>query len=149
MKILQVPILYCYRCENQFTPRLDPVGELVIIPKCCPNRDCRSHTWNIPDDELEIIKQVQRGNLLLGPRYRKGIRKKIPVLDKYKPKKNEKKPLVVCVDCELFFYDDESLKRHQHRRHHGMCRKCHSSNVYVVIRDGITICKTCFLCSKK
>ena len=125
------------------------MDESIVIPKACPNRHCRSQTWNIPDDELEMIKQVQRGNLLLGPVCRKGTKKKVPILDKYKPKKSEKKPLVICVDCELFYFGDESLKRHQHRRHHGMCSKCHSSNVYVVTRDGITTCKTCCAYSKK
>ena len=121
MKILQVPILFCYRCETSFTPRIDPVEESIMIPKACPKRDCRSQTWNIPDDELDIIRQTQNKNLLLGSGYHKAIKKKVPVLDKYKPKKQMKKPSVVCMDCELFFYDKESLTRHQYRRHHGMC----------------------------
>ena len=125
----------------QFTPRIDPIKELVLVPKACPNRHCRSQTWNIPDDELYIIKQNQRNNLMLGRGT--GIKKSVPVLDKYKPKKKEKKPLAVCVPCELFFHDEQSLKRHQHRRHHGMCSKCHSSNVYVMIIAGNAICKTC------
>lgn len=118
MKILQVPILFCFRCETTFVPRIDSMYESVIIPKACPKQKCRSQTWNIPDDELDIIRQTQNKNLLLGPGYRKSIKKKVPVLDKYKPNKSEKKPLIVCLECELFFYDQESLQRHQHRRHH-------------------------------
>ncbi|MCJ8306535.1 MAG: hypothetical protein HRU07_05735 [Nitrosopumilus sp.] len=144
MKILQVPILFCFRCKKSFTPRIDNAEECVIIPKACPNHKCRSQTWNIPDSELEIIKLKQRQNLLLGPGCRTGMRKSVPVLDKYKPKKKEKKPLIICQECEIFYHDEESLKRHQHRRHHGMCNNCHSSNVYVMKRDGMNICKTCF-----
>ena len=143
MKILQVPVLFCFRCETTFTPRIDPNDECVTIPKACPKRDCRSQTWNIPDDELNIIRQTQNNNLLLGPGYRKIMKKSVPVLDKYKPKKSEKIPLVVCIDCELFFHDESGLKRHRHRRHHGMCMKCHSSNVYVMRVNDTTICRTC------
>ncbi len=144
MKILQVPILFCFRCKTTFTPRIDPMNKSVIIPKACPKRDCRSQTWNIPDDELDMIRQKQNKNLLSGRGYRTILKKKIPVLDKYKPKKSEKKPSVVCLDCELFYYDQENLKRHQHRRHHGMCMKCHASNVYVIRVDDTTVCKVCF-----
>jgi len=144
MKILQVPILFCFRCKNTFTPKIDSDKQTITIPKACPKRECRSLTWNIPDAELYMIRQTQNKNLLLGPGYRRIIKKKIPVLDKYKPKKSEKKPSVVCLDCELFYYDQESLERHQHRRHHGMCMKCHASNVYVIIVNDTTICKVCF-----
>jgi len=144
MKILQVPILFCFRCGTTFAPRIDTIDELVIIPKACPKRDCRSQTWNIPDDELDMIRQTQNKNLLLGPGYRRIIKKKVPVLDKCKPKKSEKKSSVVCLDCELFFYDLDGLKAHQQRRHHGMCMKCHASNVYVIRVNNTTICKTCF-----
>jgi len=144
MKILQIPILFCHRCKKYFTPNIDPVEQSVTIPKLCPKRECRSQTWNISDDELKIIRQTQNKNLLLGLGYRASIKKKVPVLDKYKPKKSEKKPLIVCLDCELFYYDQESLKRHQHRRHYGMCMKCYTSNVYVIRVDNTTICKTCF-----
>lgn len=146
MKILQVPILYCYRCKITFAPRIDPVAQLVIIPKACPNRNCRNQTWNIPDTELEIIRKTQNHNLLLGPG--SGMKKNVPVLDKYKPKKSEPKPLILCVECEIFYYDKDALKRHQMRRHHGMCMTCHASNVYVVMMHGTTICKSC-LESKK
>ena len=72
------------------------------------------------------------------------MKKKVPVLDKYKPKKAEKKPLIVCQECESFYHDQDSLQRHQSRIHPGMCMECHASNVYVMIRNGNTICKTCF-----
>ncbi len=144
MKILQVPILFCFRCETTFAPCIDPMDESVIIPKACPKQKCRSQTWNIPNDELKIIRQTQNKNLLLGPGHRKSMKKKVPVLDKYKPKKSEKIPLIVCLDCELFYFDQESLERHQQRRHHGMCMKCHASNVYVIRVNDTTICKTCF-----
>jgi hypothetical protein len=138
MKILQVPVLVCLRCKQPFAPRIDPVDESVIIPKACPKRDCRSQIWNIPDDELVILNQKRLQNL----GHDQTLRKKVPILDKYKPKKSEK-PLVVCLQCELFFYDEPSLTRHRHRRHHGMCKKCYSSNVFVVTIRGIPLCKTC------
>ncbi len=121
-----------------------------MIPNACPNRNCRSQTWNIPDSELDIIRKTQNCNLLLSSRYRTGITKNVPVLDKYIPKKSEKSTLIVCLECELFFCDDNSLKRHQHRRHHGMCYTCHASNVYVVQvkKTGITVCKNCFESNK-
>ena len=148
MRILQVPILFCFRCEKSFTPRINSIEECVIIPKACPNNKCRSQTWNIPNSELVIIKLKQRQNLLLGPGcrtgYSTGMKKLVPVLDKYKPKKAEKKSLILCVECELFFHDHTSLKRHQYRRHHGMCSICNASNVYVMKRNKMNICKTCF-----
>ena len=149
MKVLQVPILFCFRCKELFTPNTDPDEECIFIPKACPKRNCRSQTWNIPDDELEIIKQTQRNNLLLVAGRYTGIKKSVPVLDKYKPKKQDKKPLIICQECEIFYFDKSSLQRHQTRRHHGMCMVCHTSNVYVMIRDGITICKNCFESKKQ
>ncbi len=143
MKVLQVPILLCFRCKRNFTPKIDTDALTVAIPKACPHRDCRSQTWNVPGDELKIIRKTQNLNLLNGPKHKTGIKKSVPVLAGYLPKKNEKVPLVVCVDCELFFCDGPSLKRHQHRRHHGMCSKCHASNVYVALRNGNTVCQNC------
>lgn len=139
-----MPILFYFRCKITFTPKTDPVEGLIMIPKACPNRHCRSQTLNIPDAELEIIRKTQNRNLMTSPSYHTGIKKSVPVLDKYKPKKKEKIPLVTCVECEIFYHDEESLKRHQCKRHHGMCRKCHSSNVYVMRIDDETICKPCF-----
>lgn len=144
MNILQVPILFCHRCKKYFTPNIDPIKQTVTIPKACPKRNCRSQTWNIPDNELDMIRKTQNRNLLLGKRYHRIIKKKIPALDQYKPKKSERKSLVICLDCELFFYDKTSLQRHQHRRHHGMCMNCHASNMYVVRVNNDMICKTCF-----
>lgn len=144
MKILLVPILSCFRCGNNFTPKIDAVEELVIIPIACPQRNCRSKTWNIPDDELEIIKQTQRNNLLSTPGHHTSIKKHIPVLDKYKPKKPEKKPLIICQECGIFYFDESGLQRHQYRRHHGMCMVCNTSNVYVMVKEGVTVCKNCF-----
>lgn len=134
----------CFRCGNKFAPKIDTVEESILIPKACPNRHCRSQTRNISDAELEMIRKTQNRNLLMSPSYQTGIKKSVPVLDKYKPKKKEKITLVVCVEYELFYSDEQSLKRHQHRRHHGMCSVCYSSNIYVVIRNGKTICKICF-----
>ncbi len=90
------------------------------------------------------VGKLHHQNLLTSPSYRTGIKKSVPVLDKYKPKKTGKIPLVVCVECEIFYHDEESLKRHQHRRHHGMCSKCHSSNVYVMRINDESICRICF-----
>lgn len=143
MKILEVPILLCLRCNRNFIPKIDPDESSITIPEACPKRDCRSKTWNIPDSELDMIRKVQMNNLLMGPAYGRGINKKIPVLEKYKPKEKEKISLVICMDCEIFFHDESSLKRHQYRRHHGLCSKCHTSNVYVMVRNGVTICKNC------
>ena len=144
MKILQVPILYCFRCKNKFTPKINAVDESIVIPKACPNRHCRSQTWNISDSELDMIRKTQNRNLLLSQRSHTGIKKKILTLDKYTPKKSEKKPSVICLDCELFFHDLDGLKAHRHRRHHGMCMKCHASNVYVIRVNNTAICKICF-----
>lgn len=143
MNILQVPILFCYRCKTTFTPRIDTMDESVIIPKACPKQKCRSQTWNIPDDELEIIRQTQNNNLFLGPGCRKSMKKKVSVLDKYKPKKSEKIPLIVCLDCELFYFDQKSLEKHQQRRHFGMCMKYYASNVYIKTVNDERICKNC------
>lgn len=143
MKVLQVPILFCFRCKELFTPNTDPDEECVFIPKACPKRNCRSQTWNIPDDELEIIKQTQKNNLLLAPGYCTSIKKHVSVLDKYKPKKQEKN-YQLFVKTKIFYFDESNLQRHQSRRHHVMCMICHTSNVYDVIKDGITIFKNCF-----
>ena len=151
MRILQVPILFCFRCQRTFAPKIDPYEESISIPKACPNRHCRSQTWNIPDSELVMIKEKQKENLSKSPYLQKHYSSKqlikitkLPVLDKYKPKKKEKVPTVMCEECEIFYHDEELLKRHQHRRHHGMCNVCHCSNVYVMKRNKMNICKTCF-----
>ncbi len=155
MKILQVPILSCFRCGLSFTSKINADEQSISIPKACPNRHCRSQTWNIPDSELCIIKEKQKENLAQSPYLQKNhsskqlIRMtKLPVLDKYKPKKKEKVPVVICEECEIFYHDEESLKRHQHRRHHGMCSVCHSSNVCVVVRNGSTVCQICMQLKK-
>ena len=69
------------------------MDESIVIPKACPNRHCRSQTWNIPDSELDMIRKTQNRNLLLSQRSHTGIKKKILVLDKYTPKKSEKKTI--------------------------------------------------------
>jgi len=143
MEILKVPILFCHRCKKYFTPNINPIKQTITIPKACPKQKCRSQTWNIPDNELDMIRQTQNRNLLLGRIYHTGIKKKIPVLYQYKPKKSEKKPLITCLECELFFYDKTSLQRHQYRRYNGMCMNCHASNVYVIRVNNNIICKTC------
>lgn len=151
MKILQVPILCCFRCGLSFTPKINADEQSISIPKACPTRHCRAQTWNIPDSELAMIKEKQKENLAKSPYQQKNHSSKqlikmtkLQVLNKYKPKKKEKVPTVMCEECEIFFHDEESLKRHQHRRHHGMCSVCHCSNVYVMKRNKMNICKTCF-----
>lgn len=147
-KILQIPILYCFRHKGKFTPKIDVENEIVIIPSACPKRNCRSKTWNIPNNELEIIKEKQYNNLNFGKGgYSSHLTtktQKVEVLDKYKPKTKKQKNTVVCQICEIFYDDNSSLERHQKRRHTGLCHKCKSSNVLVQIVKGITICKNCF-----
>ena len=65
---------------------------------------------------------------------------KLPVLDKYKPKRKAEKLVVVCKICELFFADEDGLKRHQSRRHNGLCWECHSSNVLIKSIEGQNLC---------
>jgi len=89
-------------------------------------------------------------NLSLDPGYRaKVARQKVEVLDKYKPKKKEKNPVAVCQICELFYHDESALRRHQSRRHHILCHKCHASSVLVQIIKDTQICKDCFEVNKK
>lgn len=121
-------------------------NESVVIPAACPKRDCRSRTWSIPDDELDMLNQKRRESLLLGPGYRKTgkmTKKAVSVLDRYIPKKSEKKPLVVCTDCEEFYCDQIALENRRKRRHYGMCRRCHASNVYVRLVDSTAVCLNC------
>ncbi len=141
---MQIPVLECFRCKNPFTPQIDVIKKTVKIPDRCPNRKCRSQTWNIPDDELQIIKEKQIENLSLGG-YRASLHtKKVPVFDKYKPKKKEIENVSVCLLCELFFPNDEGLKRHHQRRHNGLCHTCNSSNQIVRLHNGLPICQQCF-----
>jgi len=58
MKIFQIPLCECFRCGSQFVPKVDISTSSVIIPDACPKRDCRSKTWNIPDDELYIMQKM-------------------------------------------------------------------------------------------
>lgn len=148
--IIQVPLLDCKRCKRVFAPKIDVNTQCVIIPKRCTDRECRSPTWNIPDEELVMIKEKQKENLskspnLLGDHTSKELIKmtKLPVLDKYKPKRKVEKLIVVCKICELFFADKDGLKRHQSRRHNGLCFECHSSNVLIKTVEGQNLCEKC------
>lgn len=142
MRILQVPLLSCHRCKRRFVPSINPDEESVMIPKACPKRDCRSKTWNLPDEEVRILRRQRREKQLRTMGYEPQVQK-VPVLDKYAPKKPEKKPLVVCVDCEEFYHDEIALENHRKRRHYGLCRICHASNVYVRLRAGMLVCSRC------
>jgi len=144
LQFIQVPILHCNRCTRKFSPKILPDEEIVVIPESCPYRDCRSKTWNIPNDELGIIKEKQQKNLLRGPGFR--IKKghvSAKVLEKYMPKKKKKIKFVICMICEIPFHDVSGLNRHQQRRHTGLCHACNRFNVVVTLQDGITTCLDC------
>lgn len=144
MIVLEIPVLECHRCDKPFTPQIDATHHTIKIPNRCPNRECRSQTWNVPDDELSIIKEKQLKNLSLGG-YRGSIHiRKVPVLNKYKPKKKQIENVLVCLLCELFFADEPSLKRHHQRRHNGLCHTCNSSNQIFRLHNGKPICQKCF-----
>lgn len=143
MKIIQIFIQKCHRCKRGFVPKIDILHKTVIIPEACPKRDCRSKTWNIPDNELQIIKEKQMQNLALGG-YRASIHvRKVPIFDKYKPKKKEIRNISVCLICELFFAMMRDKKHHQ-RRHNGLCYTCNSSNQIIRLKNGRPICQPCF-----
>jgi len=143
LKVLEIPILECFRCGKPFTPQIDAINHTIKIPDRCPNRKCRSKTWNVPNDELKIIKEKQMQNLSFGG-YRGSYHKKVAILDKYKPKKKKIENISVCLFCELFFSDEISLKRHHQRRHNGLCQTCNSSNQIFKLHNGLPICQVCF-----
>lgn len=126
----------------EFVPKINPTDRSFNTPKACPNRTCRANTWNIPTIELEIIKKNRNKNLL-SHYYDTRIQKLMPILDKYKPKHKETLDLIICRECDILYHNPESLKRHQYRRHHGLCGECNSSNVYVQKIKKMNVCEKC------
>ena len=144
---ISVPILTCQRCGNRFAPVIDTEKMTVRIPSRCPARNCRSETWNIPENELVQIKEKRKENLRLGPQTRRG--KSYPSEYRVEKIRNISKDVGTipsthfCEECEIFYADSQSLERHLKRRHHGMCMVCHSSAVSVRMVDGRNVCVNC------
>lgn len=162
IKLVEIPQLYCYRCEKPFFPQTDDKGNWRV-PERCPKQYCRTTTWNVPNSELQILHQERLEKIVKNLEYgpgalrRNSIKvKKIDMSKKEKlreqktnkeeiqkivEKKIDKK--IVCKICELFFHDDIGKKRHDARVHSGLCRKCNTSNTIGSLHKGEFWCDSC------
>ena len=108
-KMIVIQILECRWCNKKVVPDLN-TGK---YPFKCSNRSCRRQTWNKTDKEIKQNK-LKSITALLDNHHKGKVNRKEKYIAKLLAAKQKH---AVCTICDLIFFDEMTLQKHQARRH--------------------------------